>query len=42
MSGQPFLLYIRSFVVDGIEPQRYLDTEFNPLISTCLLLECRH
>jgi hypothetical protein len=42
MSGKPFSLYIRSFVVDGIEPQRYLETEFNPLISACLLLESRH
>jgi hypothetical protein len=41
MSGEPFLLHIRSLVVDGIEPQRYLGTEFNPLFSACLLLESR-
>ena len=38
MSGKPFLLYVRSRVVDGTEQQRYFGTEFNRPTSACLLL----
>lgn len=38
MSAKPFLLQVRSRVVDGTQQQRYLGTEFNRPISACLLL----
>jgi exopolysaccharide biosynthesis WecB/TagA/CpsF family protein len=38
MSVKPFLLYVRSHVVDDTVQHRYLGTEFNRPISACLLL----
>lgn len=37
MSGKPFVLYVRSRIVDDNVQQRYFGTEFNRPISACLL-----